>query len=630
MTEVTARPLPEPAKDPICGMTVSTDKHHSVYEGRDYYFCGAGCRRKFEANPSAILDGEAARSLPAPPDAIFTCPMHPEVEQVGPGDCPSCGMALEPKMPTLNVDNTELRDMQRRFGVAALLSLPLVAISMIDMLPAHPISTALGWEPSQRHWVGTRFGHSRLSVGRVAISRSRRPISALGQPHMFTLIGLGVVVAFGYSLVALLIPQAFPDAFRGPAGEVAVYFEAAAVIVTLVLLGQVLELRARSQTSTAIAQLMNLAPETARVVDASGHDTDVPLDQVSAGQQLRVRPGDRVPVDGSVVDGRTNIDESMITGEPTPVTKEPGDRVVAGTLNGNGAFIMLAEAVGSETTLARIATLVAEAQRSRAPVQQLADRIAAYFVPAVLLTAVITFAVWALVGPAPAMGYGLVNAIAVLVIACPCALGLATPMSIMVASGRGATLGVLFRNAEAIEALKDVDTLVVDENWHPHRGFPIRYRNRLQLSSEENVLRWAAAVEAQSAHPLAEAITQAAVERSFSSPPPADSKTSRGKAQMPRSRAIPCTIGNAAHIERTPNRYRSAPKRRGTTTIPLATPPSMLHAKKNSSRSGHCRQNQSQHPNRTPRTATPRLAHHHAHRRRCDDGKGRCQRTRNR
>ena len=452
--------------------------------------------------------------VPAMPGAAeWTCPMHPEVVRDGPGDCPICGMALEPKDPTSAVqDDGELRDMTRRFWFAAALSIPLFAIVMLDMLPSRPISAVLpgrlrtfmelGLATPVCLWAGWPFY--------VRAIRSIRHRSL----NMFTLIGLGVSVAFFYSVVAALVPGIFPASFRGHGGEVAVYFEAAAVIVTLILLGQVLELRARSQTGAAIKKLLGMAAKSARRIRDDGSEEDVALDRVATGDRLRVRPGEKIPVDGVVLEGASNVDESMVTGEPTPVRKEAGDPVIGATINGTGGLIMQAEKVGSETLLARIVAMVAEAQRSRAPIQRLADVVAGYFVPTVILVAVVTFIVWAAVGPDPAMVYALVNAVAVLIIACPCALGLATPMSIMVATGKGASHGLLFKNAEAIEVLRQVDTLVVDKTGTLTEGRP----RLVSLSAEpgfdeSTLLRLAATLERGSEHPLAAAIVSGAEDR---------------------------------------------------------------------------------------------------------------------
>jgi Cu+-exporting ATPase len=462
---------------------------------------------------------------------LWTCPMHPEVVRDGPGSCPICGMALEPKTIVSEVEpeNPELADMTRRFRVSAALSVPLVLIAMAHLVPgnrlehvmphrvrafvelalATPVVLWGGWPFFVRAWYS--FVHRSL--------------------NMFTLIGLGVGVAYVYSVVAVLFPGVFPPSFRGPNGEVGLYFEAAAVIVTLVLLGQVLELRARSRTGAAIRALLGLAPKTARRVRPDGSEEDVPLEAVHVGDRLRVRPGEKVPVDGVVVEGRSAVDESMVSGEPIPVEKGPGDRLIGATVNGTGGLVMRAEKVGSETLLARIVALVGEAQRSRAPIQKLADRVASVFVPAVVAVAIVTFVVWAVWGPEPRMAYAIVNAVAVLIIACPCALGLATPMSIMVAVGRGANEGILFRNAEAIEVLHRIDTLVADKTGTLTEGKPrLVTLEPAEGFREEDVLALAAGLERGSEHPLAAAIVRAAEEKgmALSSPERFDSVTGRG------------------------------------------------------------------------------------------------------
>src|SRR5262245_29462493 len=461
-----------------------------------------------------VAAGRARASGSAPSAKVWTCPMHPEVRRPGPGSCPICGMALEPLAPVAAAegDDAELRDMTRRLRVAAVLAAPLFALAMGDMLPGRPISSRLPGSARALlelvlatpvcSWAAWPF-----YVRAVASVRNR-------SLNMFTLIGLGVGVAYAYSVVAALFPGIFPPAFRHASGEVAVYFEAGAVITALVLLGQVLELRARGRTGAAIRELLELAPKTARRILEDGSDEEVALEAVEVGDLLRVRPGEKVPVDGTAVEGRSFVDESMLTGEPMPVAKGPGERLVGGTLNGTGTFTMRADRVGSETLLARIVAMVAEAQRSRAPIQRLADVVAAVFVPVVIGVAVLTFAAWAAIGPEPRLAYALVNAVAVLIIACPCALGLATPMSIMVAMGRGASFGVLFRNAEAIERLRDVDTLVVDKTGTLTEGRP-------ELASavpapgfeEAELLRLAASLERASEHPIAAAIARGAASR---------------------------------------------------------------------------------------------------------------------
>ena len=488
--------------DPVCGMTL--DPEHaagsSVYQGKTYYFCSKGCVAKFEANPEKYLHPAAS---PEPMDTEitaagveYTCPMHPEVRQIGPGSCPKCGMALEPATFTIaSVDevNPEYIDMRRRFWISAALTAPLLVLMYLgahlrwlEFALATPVVLWAGWPLLVRGWDSV-------------VNRSL---------NMFTLIATGVGTAYLYSLVATLAPDIFPSGFREATGYVAVYFEPAAVIVTLVLLGQVLELRARGQTSTAIKSLLGLAPKTARRILANGNDEDVPLEQVKIGDPLLVRPGEKVPVDGVVVEGSSAVDESMITGEPIPVEKTVGAQVTGGTINGTGAFVMQAERVGADTLLARIVKMVSEAQRSRAPIQRLADVVASWFVPAVIVVAVLTFIIWAVWGPQTRMAYALLNAVAVLIIACPCALGLATPMSIMVGTGRAATAGVLIRDAEALEALEKVDTLVVDKTGTLTEGKP-----KMVTVDDVEALRLAASVERMSEHPLAEAIVAGAMER---------------------------------------------------------------------------------------------------------------------
>jgi len=559
-------------KDPVCGMTVDTaSAHHLTHEGREYYFCSAGCKEKFEKDPGAYVKKDSgaghehhehpahhehSESTAAPAaketgteyicpmhpketqeapgectkcgmaleptrprvpatKTEYTCPMHPEIVRDRPGNCPICGMALEPRTVTAEEEeNPELRDMTRRFWVSVVLSVPLLFIAMgahipgveawlhsflsaraqtvLELLLATPVVLWGGWPFFVRGW-------------QSIVHRS---------PNMFTLIGMGVGVSYVYSLIAALFPGIFPAAFRDQAGEVGVYFEASAIIVTLVLLGQVLELRARSQTGAAIKSLLGLAPKTARRVNADGSEEDIPLEQVELDDQLRVRPGEKVPVDGSVVDGASSVDESMITGEPIPVEKAAGDRVIGATVNGTGTLVIKAEKVGADTLLARIVQMVAEAQRSKAPIQKLADRVSFYFVPTVILIAVITFVIWALVGPDPKLTHALINAVAVLIIACPCALGLATPMSIMVASGKGATLGVLFKNAEAIEVMRKVDTLVVDKTGTLTLGKPkLVSVHAVNPEDEKKLLAVAAGIEKGSEHPLAAAIVAGAQER---------------------------------------------------------------------------------------------------------------------
>ena len=554
--------------DPVCGMTVDPASAAASHEhgGKRYYFCCEHCLEKFRADPAKFLkpaltqrrplapspaatppqaaqrgsyicpmDPEVREPGPGPcpkcgmaleplvtgapaPRTEYTCPMHPEIVQAEPGSCPLCGMALEPRSVSLEAaENPELVDMTRRFWVSTALALPVLLLAMGEMIPGQPleqmISRALGgwlqfilatpvvlwggWPFFQRGWASV-------------VNRS---------PNMFTLIAMGTGTAYIYSVLATLAPGIFPDSFRGEGGEVAVYFEAAAVIIALVLLGQVLELRARSRTGAAIKALLGLAPKTARLVRGDGTEIDIPLEEVDPGDHLRVRPGEKIPVDGVVLEGTSSVDESIVTGEPIPVEKAEGSRVTGGTVNGTGGFEMRAERVGSDTLLAQIVRMVSEAQRSRAPIQRLADVVASYFVPAVFSVAVITFLLWSLLGPEPRLAYALVNAVAVLIIACPCALGLATPMSIMVGTGRGATAGVLIKNAEALEILEKVDTLLVDKTGTLTEGKP--RLSAVETASGNNaseILRLAAALEKASEHPLAAAIVGAARKKGLELP----------------------------------------------------------------------------------------------------------------
>lgn len=506
---------PPVLRDPVCGMKVAADtKHRFELDDETFYFCNPRCLERFAAEPDRYRGAPTVAAVPVvvPEGTQWTCPMHPEVIADAPGDCPDCGMALEPMQVSLDAaDDSELRDMTRRFWFAALLTVPLVTIVMLDMLPSRPISHAI---------TGRGRGWLELMLAAPVCLWSAWPFFVRAwrslltwRLNMFTLIGLGVGVAFVYSVVALVMPGMFPASFRGHGGEVAVYFEAAATIVTLILLGQVLELRARSRTSDAIRKLLGLAAKSARRLDDAGDERDVPLDAVVVGDRLRVRPGEKIPVDGVVLEGSSNVDESMVTGEPVPVSKAVGDPVIGATINGTGSLIIRAEKVGSETLLARIVAMVAQAQRSRAPIQRLADVVSGYFVPAVVAAAAVTFVVWAIVGPEPAMVYALINAVAVLIIACPCALGLATPMSIMVATGKGAGAGLLFRHAEAIEVLRDVDTLVVDKTGTLTQGRPELVTVVAFDGDEARLLACAGALERHSEHPLAQAVVAGATSR---------------------------------------------------------------------------------------------------------------------
>ena len=492
--------------DPICGMSVEDDSpRRFTFDAKTYYFCSDHCLRKFSADPAAYVGGRKPEPMPAAEGATYTCPMHPEVRQQGPGTCPKCGMALEPEMPSLDEgENPELVDFRRRFwwtlpltAATFILAMSGVGVAWLQLVLASPVILWAGWPLLERG---------------VDSIRTRNP-------NMWTLIGIGVTAAYAYSVVATLMPGIVPAEFHEH-GHVAVYFEAAAVIVSLTLMGQLLELRARSQTSAAIRALLGLAPRTARRIRADGTDEDIELAHVHVGDRLRVRPGEKVPVDGIVEDGRSNVDESMLTGEPIPVEKAAGARVVGATLNGNGSLVMRAEKVGSATLLAQIVQMVAQAQRSRAPMQRMADAVSYWFVLAVVAIAVLTFLAWGFLGPEPRWIYALLNAVAVLIIACPCALGLATPMSIMVAMGRGAAGGVLFHDAEAIETLRSVDTLVVDKTGTLTRGKPAFHAvEGANGFAPEEVLRLAASLDAGAEHPLADAIVAEARKRSLALSP---------------------------------------------------------------------------------------------------------------
>ena len=512
-----SRPVSSAEVDPVCGMTVDPARAAgtSTENGKTVYFCSLGCKKKFDANPAAYGKGAPTASQPAersPKKTEWTCPMHPEIVRDGPGSCPICGMALEPRSITLEQENPELDDMSRRFRLSATLTVPLVAFAMARLSSlGHSLPAGLGAWGS---WVELALAAPVVLWGGWPFFVRAWDSVRLKSLNMFTLIGLGVAVAFVYSLVATVAPGLFPPAFRDHEGSVGIYYEAAAAIVTLVLLGQVLELKARSRTGAAIRALLGLAPKTARRVEADGREHDVPLEDVRPGDLLRVRPGEKVPVDGIVVEGTSSVDESMVTGEPVPVEKAGGDRLIGATVNATGSVVMRAERVGADTLLSRIVEMVAQAQRSRAPIQKLADRVSAWFVPAVITVAVLTFAVWALTGPEPRFAYAVVNAVAVLIIACPCALGLATPMSVMVAMGKGATAGVLFRNAEAIELLRKVDTLVVDKTGTLTEGRPeLASVAVVAPFTEDEVLGFAAAVERASEHPLASAVLRGAEAR---------------------------------------------------------------------------------------------------------------------
>jgi Cu+-exporting ATPase len=501
-------------KDPVCGMTVKpTTPHRTMHDGKEVLFCNPRCKDKFIANPEHYLKPAAERPAPSPPAPTgakteYTCPMHPEIVRDAPGSCPICGMALEPRMPTLDDGpDPELVDMTRRFWISVAFTLPLLLLVMGEMVGVKIV------EGRTRVWIELALALPVCTWAAwpfyVRFAQSLKNKSL----NMFTLIGLGVGVAFIYSLVAALAPGVFPHAFQNHDGTVGTYFEAAGVIVSLILLGQVLELRARSSTGAAIRKLLGMAAKSARRIEADGAESDIPLEHVHVGDKLRVRPGEKVPVDGVVLEGTSSVDESMVTGESIPVEKQAGDRVIGATVNGTGGLVIRAEKVGSETLLSRIVAMVADAQRSRAPIQKLADHVAAWFVPAVILIAIATFVVWSLVGPDPRMAHAIVNAVAVLIIACPCALGLATPMSIMVATGRGASIGVLFRNAEAIEVMRQVDTLVVDKTGTLTEGKPRLVSVVPANGDEATLLRLAASLERASEHPLAAAIVAGAKDR---------------------------------------------------------------------------------------------------------------------
>jgi P-type Cu+ transporter len=542
---------PRLAKDPVCGMDVDphTAKHRAEYAGHTYYFCSARCRERFVSEPARYLAPQAAKVQPVSEGTIYTCPMHPEIRQVGPGACPICGMALEPLMVTAELSaNPELVDMTRRFWIALVLTIPVVALEMggeitglrallggqisnwAQLVFATPVVLWAGWPFFVRGW-------------KSAASRNL---------NMFTLIALGTGVAWLYSVVATVAPGLFPLAFRGMDGAVAVYFEAAAVITVLVLLGQVLELRAREQTSGAIRALLDLAPKTARRIKGDGSEEEVSLDLIGVSDHLRVRPGEKVPVDATVLEGRSSVDESMVTGESMPVTKDKGERVIGGTINRSGSLIIKAERVGRDTLLARIVQMVADAQRSRAPIQRLADQVSGWFVPLVIVVAVVAFVVWAIFGPEPKLTFAMVAAVTVLIIACPCALGLATPMSIMVGVGRGASAGVLIKNAEALERMEKVDTLVIDKTGTLTEGKPSLIALKPASGfTEDELLRLAATLEKGSEHPLGAAIVEAATKRGLTLGNAADFDSPTGKGVLGIVEGHKILIGNASFLSET-------------------------------------------------------------------------------
>jgi Cu+-exporting ATPase len=533
-------------KDPVCGMMVDphSAKHRHEHHGHTYYFCNPKCREKFIAEPGKYLAGEAAKEE-VPAGTTYTCPMHPEIRQIGPGSCPICGMALEPELVSLDdAPNPELIDMTRRFWIALALTIPIFFLEMIPHL------TGVSFVPAE-YSGPLQFAFATPVVLWAGLPFFQRGYASLfsGNLNMFTLIAMGTGVAWLYSVVALFVPSIFPAAFRDHHGNVSLYFEAAAVITALVLLGQVLELRAREQTSGAIKALLGLAPKHARKITEDGGEEDVAVDAIVVGDKLRVRPGEKIPVDGAVLEGRSSIDESMVTGESMPVTKEKDAKLLAGTVNQSGALVMRADKVGRDTMLAQIVQMVAQAQRSAAPIQRLADRVSAWFVPLVILAAVLAFAAWAMFGPEPRYGYGLVAAVTVLIIACPCALGLATPMSIMVGVGRGAGVGVLVKNAAALERLERVDTLVIDKTGTLTEGKPKLTAILAGAFGEAELLRLAASVERASEHPLALAIVDEAKARNLSLVPVRDFHSPTGKGALGWVEGKCVTLGNSAFLK---------------------------------------------------------------------------------
>ena len=541
------------AIDPVCGMSVAIDgaQHIATHEGATHYFCSPRCHDKFVADPELYLSGAHLDAVEDVPEGtIYTCPMHPEIRQPGPGSCPICGMALEPETVSLgDGPDPELVDMLRRFWWSALLTLPLFVYAMSDMAPGLSFDRLI--EPAWAQWA--QFALATPVVLWGAWPFFVRAIQSLKTRNlnMFTLIGFGVAIAYLFSVVATVAPDLFPAAFRDHSGRVGVYFEAAAVITTLVLLGQVLELKARGSTSSALRALLELAPPSAVKIFGSGDEREVPLDQLTTGDRLRVRPGDKVPVDGEIEEGSSAIDESMISGEPLPVAKQAGDIVIGGTVNQTGGFVMRATGVGKDTMLSKIVQMVADAQRSRAPIQRLADQVAGWFVPAVVVIAIATFVVWAIWGPAPALAYALVNAIAVLIIACPCALGLATPMSIMTGTGKGAQHGILIRNAEALETLEKIDTLVVDKTGTLTIGKPDLVAVKPADGIDETeFLAAVAGVEMGSEHPLAHAIVEGAKARGVSPANATDLASTTGEGVEANVQGGRVAIGNEKMMRR--------------------------------------------------------------------------------
>ncbi|MBX3034434.1 MAG: heavy metal translocating P-type ATPase [Bdellovibrionaceae bacterium] len=543
-----------PVTDPVCGMKIDpgTAKGGTIrFEGRDYFFCNPRCKTKFENDPRAYLESDVpSRKTPAADkERIYTCPMHPEIRRKGPGNCPLCGMALEPEEVTLQEEeNPELADLTKRLRWSVALSLPLLLLAMSDLIPGQPVQHAMPW------WLyaGLQLLLASPVVLWAGLPFFERGWASLKTRHlnMFTLIAIGTGIAYGYSVFATFFPRIFPEDVRAHGGMAPLYYEAAAVITTLVLVGQVLELRARSRTGNAIRALLGLSPKTARRIAADGREEDIPLEHVRVGDRLRVRPGEKIPVDGQVVEGRSAVDESMISGEPIAVEKSAGSKVTGATVNGSGGFIMEATRVGKDTLLSQIVKMVSQAQRSRAPIQKLADLVSSYFVPAVVLIAIVTAVIWAVFGPPPAMTYALVNAVAVLIIACPCALGLATPMSIMVGTGKGATQGVLIKNAEALETLEKITTLVVDKTGTLTVGKPkLTLVRPVGEFSEDHLLSFAAALEKSSEHPLADAIVAAAAERGLKLPDVSEFESLTGRGLRGKVQGHEVLIGNRRLLE---------------------------------------------------------------------------------
>jgi Cu+-exporting ATPase len=565
-------------KDPVCGMNVTED--HSAgafeYKGTTYYFCSKGCLQQFQSNPEKYLAPQKTREPnPVSEQRKYTCPMHPQIVRDGPGSCPICGMALEPiTVSSDEEENPELKDMTRRFWYSLILTAPVFIIGMSEMIPGQLLQSVIS--PAVLTILQLVLATPVVLWGGFPFFQRGWESIVNRSPNMFTLIAMGTATAYIYSVVSSLFPDLLPHDIRGHSGHPPVYFEAAAVITTLVLLGQVLELRARSKTSSAIRALLNLAPETARILRENESEEDIPLDQVQVGNRLRVRPGEKIPVDGILLEGSSSIDESMLTGEPIPVEKQKGSKVTSGTLNGTGSFVMKAEKVGKDTMLAQIVRMVSEAQRSRAPIQSLADVVSAYFVPAVIILAIVTFVCWWIFGPEPRFVHAVVNAVAVLIIACPCALGLATPMSIMVGTGRGAVSGVLIKNAEALEIMKKIDTLVVDKTGTLTIGKPVltavvRVGNYL----EDQLLALGAALEKQSEHPMSIAIVNAALEKKLDIPEAIDFHYEPGKGVSGIVSGLKVLLGNEAllsglQIDESDRQRVQAARNQGNTVVWIA------------------------------------------------------------